>query len=185
MRPHEKAGILKELACGRDALLDSVGGLPEHLSRIRPGPGRWSIIECVEHVAVSEDFLLAGISKAERAEVLVSNAKREAAILARGADRSTAVMAPEIGHPKQRFATLAEALKGFLDARDKTVRFVEACNEDLRSRPMTHPLLGTINCHEALLLIAVHTRRHALQIQEIRVALGNPAPLSKAGLSGD
>jgi hypothetical protein len=185
MQPHEKAGILKELAIGRDALLESLRGLPEQLSVVSPGPGRWSVIECVEHVAVSEDFLLARMNQAERSEVPVVNQKREAAILARGADRSTAVMSPEIGHPKQRFATLAAAVKNFLAARDKTVRLVETCGDDLRSKPMTHPLLGTINCHEALLLIAVHPRRHALQIQEIRVALGRPAPLRPAGAGGD
>jgi len=185
MQPREKAGILKELATGRDALLDSLRGLPERLSRIRPGPGRWSVIECVEHVAVSEDFLLAQMSQAERSEVPVVNQKREAAILARGADRFPAVMSPEVGYPKQRFAMLADAVKSFLAARNKTVRFVETRGDDLRSKPMTHPLLGTINCHEALLLIVVHPRRHALQIQEIRVAVGKPAPLRPAGAGGD
>jgi hypothetical protein len=32
--------------------------------------------------------------------------------------------------------------------------------------------MGTLNCHEALLLIAVHPRRHAGQILEIRAAPG-------------
>jgi len=50
-------------------------------------------------------------------------------------------------------------LGSFLAAREQTVRFVEACNEDLRAKPMAHPLLGPLNCHEALLLMAVHPRR--------------------------
>jgi len=63
-------------------------------------------------------------------------------------------------------------VESFLTTRQQTVRFVESCGEDLRAKPMTHPLMGAINCHEALLLIAVHPRRHALQIREIRTALG-------------
>ena len=135
--------------------------------------------------------------------------RREAAILARGADRITPVISPEVGwrsvqgitvqqiscgaghrfswpaeleHGAQttnddrlrharRFATLADAVESFLATREQTVRFVEACDEDLRARPMTHPLLGPINCHEALLSIAVHPRRHAAQVREIGATL--------------
>ena len=172
MQPHEKAGILQELATGRDAFLEALRGLPEGLAAINSGSGRWSVVQCVEHVAVSEDFLLSRIIPAQSSGAPVVNQKREAAILARGADRATPVISPEVGRPRGRFATLADAVGSFLATCEQTVRFIEACGEDLRARPMTHPLLGPINCHEALLLIAVHARRHASQIREIRTALG-------------
>lgn len=126
----------------------------------------------MEHLAVSEDLLLTRITQAQSSGAPAVNQKREAAILARGADRTTHVISPEAGRPTGGFATLAEAVGGFLAVRELTVRFIEACNEDLRAKPMMHPVLGTINCHEALLLIAVHSRRHASQIREIRIALG-------------
>jgi len=147
-------------------------GLPESLAATRPGTGRWSAIECVEHIAVAEDFLLTQITRAERSGVPLVSQRREAAILARGADRNKRLMSPEVARPAGRFPTLADALAGFLTTREQTVRFVETCDEDLRSKPMTHPLMGTINCHEALLLIAVHPRCHAGQILEIRAAPG-------------
>jgi hypothetical protein len=171
MQQHEKAGILQELATGRDAFLDALRGLPEDLAAISPAPGRWSVVECVEHVAVSEDFLLSRITQTQSSGAPVMNRKREAAILARGADRTTPVISPEVGRPTGRFATLARAVESFLATREQTVRFVEACDDDLRAKPMAHPLLGPINCHEALLLIAVHPRRHAAQIREIGTAL--------------
>lgn len=172
MQPQEKAGILKELAIGRDAFLDALRGLPEDLAAISPGPGRWSVVECVEHVAVSEDFLLSRITQAQSSGAPVVNQQREAAILARGADRTTPAISPEVGRPTGRFATLANAVESFLATREQTVRFVGACNEDLRAKPIAHPLLGPINGHEALLLIAVHPQRHAAQIREIRAAFG-------------
>jgi hypothetical protein len=172
MQPHEKAGILKELATGRDAFLDALRGLPEDVPAVRPAPGRWSVLECVEHVAVSEDLLLSRITQAQSSGSPVANQKREAAILARGADRTTPVISPEAGRPTGRFATLADAVGSFLATRERTVRFVEDCNEDLRAKTMTHPLVGPINCHEALLVISVHPRRHAAQIREIKTALG-------------
>ena len=171
MLTHERAAILKELAAGREVFLEALRGFPEGLAATSPASGRWSVLECVEHVTVSEDFLLTGISiglsQAERWEAPVIDPKREAAILARGADRTTPRISPEVGRPTGRFATLAEAVESFLTVRERTVRFVETCDEDLRSQ-----LIGTINCHEALLLIAVHPRRHASQIREIRTALG-------------
>ncbi|MGA3073402.1 MAG: DinB family protein [Bryobacteraceae bacterium] len=170
MQPHEKAAILQELVTGRDALLDALYGLPADLAAISPAPGRWSVVECVEHVAVSEEFLLSRIAQAQSSGAPLMNQKREAAILARGADRRTPVISPEVSRPTGRFATLADAVESFLVIREQTVRFVEVCDEDLRARPMAHPLLGPINCHEALLLIAVHPRRHASQIREIRTA---------------
>jgi len=172
MQRHERVGILKELAAGGDAFLDAIGGLPEDLAAASPGPGRWSVVECVEHVAVSEDFLLHLITLAEHTAAPVVNPKREASILARGADRTTPAVSPAVARPTGRFATLAEAVESFLAARERTLRFVETCDEDLRAKSVMHPLIGPINCHEALLLIAVHPRRHAMQIRENRTALG-------------
>ena len=85
--------------------------------------------------------------------------------------RNCTVNSRTLHWPTGRFATLAEAVESFLATREQTVRFVEACDEDLRAKPMAHPLLGPINCHVALLLIAVHPRRHASQIREIRTTL--------------
>jgi len=167
MQTDEKAVILNELELGRDAFLEAVRAVPEDLAATSPAPGRWSVVECVEHIAVSEDFLLTGITQAKPSGAPVVNARREAAILARGADRTNPLISPEVGRPTGRVTTLADAIESFLAVRERTIRFVEACEEDLRAEPMTHPLLGTINCQEALLLIAVHPRRHASQIREI------------------
>src|ERR1035438_3437969 len=114
------------------------GNCVRALAAIRPAPGRWSVVQCVEHVAVSEDFLLSRIIQAQSSGAPVVNQKREAAILARGADRATPVISPEVGRPMGRFATLADAVGSFLATCEQTVRFVEACGEDLRARPMTH-----------------------------------------------
>jgi hypothetical protein len=43
--------------------------------------------------------------------------------------------------------------------------------DDLRRRIATHPIMGTVNCHEMLLSIAVHTLRHVQQIEEIKASL--------------
>jgi hypothetical protein len=127
MQTDEKAVILNELELGRDAFLEAVRAVPEDLAATSPAPGRWSVVECVEHIAVSEDFLLTGITQAKPSGAPVVNARREAAILARGADRTNPLISPEVGRPTGRVTTLADAIESFLAVRERTIRFVEAC----------------------------------------------------------
>lgn len=172
MDADEKAGVLRALQSGQEAFLDALSAITEESARWSPGPDRWSILECAEHVAASEDFLFSKLTQATLSDVPLVNQNREARILARGADRTTPGVSPEAVRPTGRFSTLADAVQHFLNSREQTVRFVESCREDLRSRLTTHPLLGPVNCYETLLLMAVHPRRHAGQIQEIKAALG-------------
>lgn len=63
----------------------------------------------------------------------------------------------------------------FLDRRARTVACVESCAADLRARITTHPVIGTVNCLEMLLMMAAHPERPARQIAEIRAEVGHVA----------
>jgi hypothetical protein len=171
MDKQEQIEILNALRCGQQVFLEALDGITEALAAKRPGPERWSALECVEHVAVSEDFLLSLIMQAEHAGAPAINKLREAGILARGADRARPSVSPDAVRPAGRFANLSDAVRHFLASRAETIRYVENCSEDLRSMLTTHPLLGPVNCQETLLLIVVHTQRHARQLDEIRSTL--------------
>jgi hypothetical protein len=170
MEKSEKEQLIADLEGSRQDLLDSLRGVTEDVAA-RTLPGRWSILECVEHLVVSEDYLFSQITASHSSPVPVVNEKREALIVARGADRTKPVASPEVGRPAGRFATLADAVQSFLTSRQQTIRFVENCGEDLRSKLTTHPLIGSVNCYEILLMIAVHPKRHAEQIKEIKATL--------------
>jgi uncharacterized damage-inducible protein DinB len=168
--------MLATLTASRDALVESVSSVSEEMASRRPAAERWSIRECVEHVAQAEDYLFGQIEKGTAGEPM-ANPKREAAIRARGADRTRVVQAPAEGEPKGRFATMAAALEHFLESRARTMEFVENCQADLRCRSTTHPILGPVSCYETLLMMAAHPRRHAAQIAEIREAGGRSQEL--------
>ena len=52
------AQLLIELEDSRSALANAVAGVTEEGSRRKPAPDRWSVLECLEHVArVEERFL--------------------------------------------------------------------------------------------------------------------------------
>jgi hypothetical protein len=167
MDPAEKRKMLDDLERGNQALRDALQGIGEERAAWRPGPDRWSVLDCVEHLALVEGYLLGQLEAATPALTPVGTALREARIAERAVDRSRPVPAPESARPRARFATLAEALQRFETVRGRTVRFVECCEVDLRQQATTHPIIGAVNCNELLLMMALHPVRHASQITEI------------------
>ena len=165
--------MLARLERSRQALLDAVRDVSEEAAALSPGDGRWSVLDCVEHVAVSERLLLKLILAAAPSDDPASGPERDARIVSRGLDRTRQVAAPDPARPRGRFHTLADALGAFVDARERTVAFVEQCHDDLRLTKTSHPIMGAVNGHEMLLVIAVHAERHAAQIVETTAAANN------------
>lgn len=171
MDPAEKAKMIEEMARGSRALHDAVRGISADQAALRPAPDRWSVLECVEHLAVVEEYLLGQMESAVPSETPVGSEARARRIAERAADRSRPFSAPEVAHPHGRFATLAQALDRFDSLRARTVQFVENCPVDPRTLAGAHPLVGPINCYETMFAMAMHPVRHAEQIREIRAAL--------------
>lgn len=170
MQPHEKQELIDSLTAGRRTLIDAVDGVTEDLAK-RAEDGRWSILQCVEHLALAEDYLFGQILAATPNDTPLVNQRRERIIREHGSSRSRPMAAPEAATPQGHFATLAEALAAFSASRARTVAFVESYTMDLRAQLTTHPVVtGPVNCHEMLLMMAVHPFRHASQIQELRAA---------------
>ena len=168
MRLSDKQDLLTILDEGRDAFISALSNVTDDVARRNPGPGRWSVLECAEHVAVAEEYMLMQLQSATPAEPVI-NAAREYAIKKRAGVRTTRVEAPDAAKPIGRFSSITEAIEHFLVWRDRTIQLVQAA-EDLRAIATTHPVIGPVNGYEMLLMMAMHPRRHALQIAEIRNA---------------
>jgi hypothetical protein len=166
----EREQLLALLEQGRAALIAALDGVNAETAVRIPGEGKWSILGCVEHMGVSEDYLFSQIEAAVPCPEPLRNDVREARMLALGTDRSRRVESPAEGHPKERFPDLPAALDHFLESRKRTMEFVAANQEDLRAQTTWHPILGTANSYEMLLSIAVHGLRHVRQIEEIKAA---------------
>jgi uncharacterized damage-inducible protein DinB len=167
--------MLKMLAESRDKLVDATAGVSDEHAKLRPAEGRWSILECVEHVGRAENGMF-GILTTQMVPSGVAGDRSREEILIRGAvDRNRKVAAPDRAFPVGRFATLAEALDDFREKRRRTVAYVEECAEDLRAYAIEHPVIGPCTGQEFLILMALHPARHAEQIREARAALCLPA----------
>jgi uncharacterized damage-inducible protein DinB len=168
MLPEERLEMLERLRVSEEKLLRVIDGVTEDLASKSPGSGRWSILQCVEHVVLAEEHMLGLVMTAERSIEPVINSRRERAIVERGANRTRKVEAPDVAIPNGRFLALQDAVRAFLKVRQRTIQFVENCDEDLRTLLTDHPVVGRVNGYETVLLIAVHPLRHAEQIAEIR-----------------
>jgi DinB superfamily len=169
----ERDAALKSLQATHDAFLKSVAGLSEKQWKFKPAPDRWSVAEVSEHIAVSESAIFGLVSKqimtgpldpAKRAEV----AGKDEVVLNKVPDRSRKAQAPEFLKPTNRWATREETTKAFEDARKTTMDYVRTTEDDLRDHFFPHPLIGTLDAYQWILLISAHSERHTKQIEEVK-----------------
>jgi hypothetical protein len=162
------AETLSGLEASRDFFEQTVGGIPESEATLRQAPDTWTILGIVEHIVVAERALLARLTTAHPSDSVPRDPAREARLAAGLKNRSAPVKAPERAQPAGRFSSLADALRHFLEARNKTIRFARERAEELYSLTAEHPFFGTVNGIEMLIVMAGHSDRHADQIVEIR-----------------
>jgi uncharacterized damage-inducible protein DinB len=158
--------LLDKLNSGRAELLAALEGVTEEQAAVKPAAG-WSILECVEHVATVEESLRRRLVEKSSPTADEMPRRREALIVARAADRSRKVSAPEPAHPRGRFATLSEAVEFFCRSREQTIAYISSCPHDLRRLQTQHPLIGAVSGQEMLLMMIGHPFRHAAQIREL------------------
>ena len=181
MLDSEKQEILALLDEGQKALALALDDIDEEHAAWKPGNREWSILECVEHLVLAEEYLFSRLEAARPVAGTAANPAREAAILSRGLDRKTRMESPEVGWPHGRFRNLQQAVAKFHEVRTRTVDWVNCVELDPRSWLTDHPIIkGPVNCYEILLTIAVHPRRHAEQIRLIRCSSARPRPLEPA-----
>jgi hypothetical protein len=174
----ERDRALSELYASRKQFLDSVAGLTEAQWNFKPAPGVWSIAECAEHIAVSEDLLLRSLPKImqspaepqKRAEVK----GKDELVLKGTVDRSQKFQAPAILVPTHRWPTQTALIDHFKESRDRTLDYVRSTSDDLRDHFMEHPVFKTLDAYQFILLMSAHSQRHTLQLNEVKQATGFP-----------
>jgi hypothetical protein len=170
MAPQTSAVLITNLKNSRETLRESLAGITEEDARKIPGTGRWTALECVEHLTIAEEAMLGRLKTGEALADPIHLPEREVGMAAGVASRTKAVQAPLAALPTGRFASLAEAVEGFTAARGRTIEFLETAPNP-RALQVTHPLFGPISGYELALIMASHSLRHALQIREIRESI--------------
>jgi hypothetical protein len=156
----------------RKVFLDSVAGLSDAQWNFKAAPERWSIAECAEHIAVSEDAIFELVRNS-----LASPAEPERKAMTRGKDdmvvkampdRSVKAQAPEFLQPKRRWPDRESLIAHFKESRDRNIAFLQTTEGDLRGHFVEHPVFKTLDAYQMMLLLSAHCERHTLQINEVK-----------------
>jgi hypothetical protein len=166
----EKDRAVQYLEKTKQGVLDATKGLSEAQWNFKAGPDRWSIAQCVEHIAAAEDY----IRGMDAEKLMVAPAvpgrdtkKTDDAVIAMVPDRSQKAQAPEPLVPTNRFGSPDGSLKHFVESRAKTEDFVKT-TPGLRDHAVDSPMGAKLDGYEFVLLIAAHSERHTKQILEVK-----------------
>lgn len=170
----ERDKAIAELEGSKKMFLDATKGLSPAQWSFKSAPDRWSIAECADHIALSEAFIFARVGDVMKTpltpEKRSTTSGKDDRLLLMLQDRSFKAKAPEPLDPTKTVMTPEESTKKFLEARAKTEDFIKTTQEDLRDHMFDHPVpaIGTLDAYQWVLLISGHTRRHTLQILEVK-----------------
>jgi hypothetical protein len=88
-------------------------------------------------------------------------------------DRSVKAKAPEGFRPTGELGNTDNTLAIFKVRREAAIKYIQKTKDDLRNHFATTPL-GLVDTYQVLLFLSAHTRRHTLQIKELKAMPGFP-----------
>jgi hypothetical protein len=154
----------------KKGVLEATKGLTPAQWNFKPAPDRWSIAECMEHIASAEDYIRGAVVE----KIMLAPAapgrdvvKIDEAIIANVPDRTHKVQAPEPLKPTNRFGSPQAAIDHFVESRAQTEEFVKN-TPGLRDHAADSPVGTKWDAYEFVLLIAAHSERHTKQINEVK-----------------
>jgi len=132
----DKDKALAYLESTKKGVLDATKGLSEAQWNFKPAPDKWSVAECVEHIAAAEDFIRGmAVDKVMKAPAAPDRdiAKIDAGIMAMIPDGSQKAQAPDELKPTNRFGSPEGSLKTFCGEPYRNREFPEGYSGSPRS----------------------------------------------------
>lgn len=178
LSPDERKFAIDYYQKTKARLLKDVKGLSEQQLNWKADSTRWSIYQCTEHIALAETLIWQWVQMTEhqpatpdkRSEVKHSPEE----LITLMTDRSHKAQAPEMLKPGTQFSGEDAALAAYASRRDSTIDYIQTTRDDLKDHYIQHPVFGTMDLYEGLILLAAHSARHTLQIEEVIASPGFP-----------
>lgn len=171
--------LLTWLDLHRRELHEAVASVPAHLREKRPGDGRWSVAEVVEHLSIIERRvarLLAMRVSAARESGVGPDTETSSVVASypnpgRALDRTAKIQAPEPVLPSGALDAVA-GTQALDQARVSLLSALRDANGvSLENLVHPHPVFGPLNMYHWMVLAGLHDSRHAAQIREIGESL--------------
>jgi hypothetical protein len=169
MSDEDREHLLVHFQMTGSMLEEEIRGLSPAQLEYQPAPDRWSIRQCVSHLAVAEPDYWRELKDAVKAPPDMKGKKSsnsDADIMWYGIDRVVHTKTGG-GHEKvDTYKDAGEAMAKFRALRLLMVDYIKNTNDDLRAHSFgkTEP----IDSWQWMLEISTHSERHLQQIREIK-----------------
>src|SRR5580693_5056353 len=177
MTNEDREHLLVHFEMTGQMLAEQVHGLSRAQLEYRTAPDRWTIRECVSHLAVAEPDYWRDLMKAVKAPADMAgkkSANSDADILWYGIDRVVHTKTGG-GHEKvETYKDLGDAISRFQTLRVTMIDYIKSTNDDLRAHSFGSR--SPIDCWQWMLEISTHAERHIQQIREIKADPNFPKP---------
>jgi hypothetical protein len=171
LSPDERKSAVEYYQKTKDRLLKDLKGLSEAQLNWKADTSRWSVYQCVEHIALAENMIWQWIQMTEHQPATPekhSEVKLTTDQLVKGVlDRSHKFKTNEMLNPEAKFPDTKTALQAYLLRRDSTIAYIKSSQDDLKDHFLAHPAFGTIDLYQGLFFLAAHSERHTEQIEEV------------------
>jgi len=174
----ERSFATQFMVTTRDTLLMDVKGLTTEQLNFKADSTRWSIAQCVEHIALAEAALTMAYQQGLQGPADPS--KRDSIkytdqqIIHFLTDRSRKFQAPEMLRPVGTFSSFQASLDSFVASRNRNIEFVKTTQADLRDHFVTFPGVGIVDDYQVILFMVSHSKRHTMQLEEVKTSPGYP-----------
>ncbi|HLK68243.1 MAG TPA: DinB family protein [Bryobacteraceae bacterium] len=169
MTAEDREHLLVHFEMTGQVLASEIRGLSQAQLEYRAAPDRWSIRECVSHLAVAEPDYWRDLRNAAKAAPDMMNKKSvnsDADIMWYGIDRVEHTKTGG-GHEKvETYKDIQEAMSRFQTLRATMIDYIKTTNDDLRAHSFGRN--QPIDCWQWMLEISTHSERHINQIREIK-----------------
>ena len=159
-------------------LQDAIKGLSAAQLTYKMSPDKWSVQECVYHIAISEKRLWTMLETSMKAGPTPEKKKdlkvTDEQVIKMTEDRTNKVKTFAPLEPQNtHYKSLDEAMNDFKTTRAAHIKYMKATSEDLRNHFVQMPF-GLLDCYQLCLLISSHTDRHVQQLNEVKTDQGFP-----------
>jgi hypothetical protein len=169
MSDDDREHLLVHFQMTTQMVAEQVRGLSPAQLEYRASPDRWTIRECVSHLAVAEPDYWRELMESVKAAPDMKDKKSSATdadIMWYGIDRVVHTKTGG-GHEKvETYKDLGTALAKFQALRATMIDYIKSTNDDLRAHSFGKK--EPIDAWQWMLEISTHAERHLQQIREIK-----------------
>ena len=179
LTPEDRAFLGAHLGQTRELVLREIADLSPEQWSFRPDEETWSIGECADHIMTVERRIFSMVSKHMKAAApnaqRVSEVQRKTPwLLEVVPSRHERIKVPAGIENRGHFETPEEFAKTFGERRALVEKYVAETEDPMHDRVMPHIVFKDLDGCQWLLMISLHSLRHAAQMAEVKTHAGYP-----------